>query len=189
MQKVVLGYFRKIVLLGLLVLSACTSAPQFQSDYDPQFEFGSIKSYAFLPRRDVLIGDRLTTDLIMQRIEIAVENALAARQWKMVGQQQADIWVSYFLITGPDKSLAAYRYFHGYRPCWDCEGHQGEYEMGFGRNDGGDIALIVDIINPASRQLVWRGIASKSIKKTDSQGLKQEVAEVVNLLMLEFPPD
>lgn len=179
---------QRAMLLLSLILSGCTSTPQFQSGYDPQFDFSAIESYAFLPRRDALIDDRLTTGLIMQRIEIAVENELAARQWQMLGRQQADIWVSYFVTSEPDNSLAAYRYYHGYQPCWDCSGHKGEPEINIGRRGDRQTALVVDIVNPVSRQLVWRGVVSKAIKKADSQELKQMMAEVVNLLMLDFPP-
>lgn len=188
MQKTMLGWFRKVVFSCLWVLSACSSVPEFQAGYDAQFDFSSVNSYAFLPRRDALIYDRLTTDLIMQRIEIAVEEELAARQWKMADRQQADIWVSYFVTTEADINQAAYRYYYGYQPCWDCLGHQGEPELNFNRRGARQTALVVDIVNPESKKLVWRGVVRKAIKKADSQELKQRMAEVISLLMQDFPP-
>lgn len=175
-----------LVISCLFLLSSCASAPEYQTGFDPKFDFDNIRSYSFLPRRDALIEDRLTTDLLMQRIEIAVENELAARDWQMADRSGSDIWVSYFVTSTIDRNLAAYRYYYGYEPCWDCATHQGEPEFDLRRDRRA--AVVIDIVNPKSRKLVWRGAAIKSLKKTSPEEIKLLMKEVINRLLQDFPP-
>ena len=177
---------RFIVIILLSGLFGCGSVPEFQSDFNQHFDFSRITSYAFLPRRDALIEDRMTTDLIMQRMEMAIEDELAARQWQLTSRDQADIWVSYYAASKWQKNLDAYRYYYGYTPCWDCQTHPEKFDL---LARGRTISLVVDIVDPGKQQLVWRGAMSRVIDKNASpRELKARMSEIIKLLLEDFPP-
>ena len=50
-------------------------------------------------------------------------------------------------------------------------------------------SLIIDMIDPTSLELIWRGIGSKRLpESTDAAEMDKLVGEIVKSILVKFPP-
>ena len=50
-------------------------------------------------------------------------------------------------------------------------------------------SLVIDVIDPTSLELIWRGIGSKRLpESTDAAEMDKLVADVVKSILSKFPP-
>ncbi len=210
------------VRIGLLVvvgqlLSGCSTITKYWHDHDSRFDFSRVDSYAFMPRRGGMIADRITSDMVMQRFEIVLEDELSAKQWQLTDMTKADIWVSYYTGTDIENNRRLSRAYYGYDPCWRCsDGETVRSEMpklnkkqrrkaivdlrDKGRGDtiyedSGYVKdrpralMVIDMVDSHNKRLVWRGYVNSVFKKNHSQQqVKDKLRQLISDLLLEFPP-
>ncbi|HUH38502.1 MAG TPA: DUF4136 domain-containing protein [Spongiibacteraceae bacterium] len=156
-----------LVSLGWLLL-ACASAPKVSLDYSPEFRFDAIKSYSIVPPTGAALAQ---AGLATQRIENAVREQMALLGVAETTPDKADIIVSYGVVTEEKTRVTTYPEPMPYR-CYRC---------GYGGAWGGATAvdvheytqgtLVIDMINPQTKQVVWRGVGTANIsgKKTPEE--------------------
>ena len=158
--------------LVLMILAGCaTSPPQPTVDYKQDYQFGKIRSIAFLPQSGGSSGDSpraFLSDMVSDRIDTGLANALRNKGIKVVDDpSQADAWISWHLVAQEKTDIRTYNtgptfgtYYGGYRGynraayynCWNCgtDVRVRQYTQG---------TFIVDIIDPERKQSVWRSAA------------------------------
>lgn len=182
-----------ILLLGLA--TGCTSLP-VRTDYDPAIDFSELETYAWLERTPAAGGDPRIDDnpLLHRRLHSSVDSALQSAGYRMVEAADADFLVSYYITIDDMTSVTYINNYWGYGPGWGSRYYRRspgfypvfsepvvfEYEQG---------TLILDIVRPEGRELVWRGAASRELDDSATPEQRQlRIDNTVRAILKEFPP-
>lgn len=168
-----------------VLLAGCAGYP-VETDYDPAVDFAGLRTYRWLAVERPRTGDpRLDSDLLDGRVRRAVDTALATRGYTRVDGEGADFEVTYHV--GVDKQVDVQTYVdsypRGYR--WYPGPSQTyttvrEYEVG---------SLVLDILSPASKQLIWRGATQARVTDDGTpQEREQRAHDAVGAILAKFPP-
>lgn len=168
------------LLISCLMLSACTSKPK--SDYDTEYDFSQLNSF------ETVSPSQNDDPLSSSRIEDSIAAALSNQGFVMV-QQQADFNVTYsFKVEDkPKKSGLSIGLGTG---TW---GSGGGVSVGtsVGVPIGSDTAQIqtiqIDIINPKTNKLIWRGTDKFNIDAGGEEKI-EETKKTVAKILSQFPP-
>ena len=164
----------------LLALTAC-SGITVTNDYDPQADFSSLKTYAWYAAPAAAAGvDTLTT----QRILRSVDAELAARGYRKV-DSGADFLVHTLAAINqrieavPTTTTVGYGWRGGYMA----------YGTGTEIRTYDEGTLILDVISPATKQLIWRGTAKAAVSGNRSPEEREaRIREAVSMILDSFPP-
>ena len=166
-----------LFILTALVFSACSTI-DVTNDYDPAFSFNSVENYALLYKSREH-SDTLTD----QRIMAAIDNQLMLKGYTKTNRKNADIYVVFHTnVQNKTKIVQDYQYI-GVSP----------YRYGNRYGYGGMMAvpvtrtynynegkLLIDILNAKDNKIVWRGVATDSLKKHKTP---QDRTEYINKVM------
>jgi hypothetical protein len=187
-----------LVALPLLAIAACSSSPpKPEVDYNQEFNFSNAKTVAFYKNSGMVSGDKplQISDMERNRVDTALRIALENRGFNFVEDpKQADLLLSWHLSTQNKTDVRTYSspsyggYYGGYNRysrynCWDCG--MGHTEVSV--KDYTEGTFIVDMIDPAAQQSVWRGVTQSRLKGKveNDQTVYNEAAAVI---FAEFPP-
>jgi hypothetical protein len=166
-------------------VAGCTSIP-VTTDYDPSVAFSEFKSFAFLADPPQQVTDtRLHNALVEGRVRNAIVQQLSDRGFAQVAASEADFLVTHHVGLERGFDVRTVHSTHRYsRRGWSMSaGTQTtvrEYERG---------TLLIDILLPAERNLVWRGSASTRLRSTsDPEKRQQRVNNAVKQILKRFPP-
>ena len=188
------GLKKIFLLLPLLALiAACTGIP-VSTDYELDRDYSSLKTYAWkAPAHKIIIDPMVDNDLMTARIQRSIKAQLTAQGYvEATGEQSADFYVSYSISADQVISVDTYYGYYGYYPCIGCYGY------GYGYGGPNDItvrqytvgALMIDVVDPASERLIWRGVGEKRIPTfKDPQERDLYIAEIVQAILARFPPN
>jgi hypothetical protein len=168
------------VLMALVLLFAGKSwAGDVKTDYDRNANFGNYKTYSWekVKTQDPLVADR---------IKNAVNAALAAKGWTQV-DSGGDISIVAMEITKKQQSLNTF--YDGFGGGWGWRGFGGggfgeatttteTYKVG---------ALVVDLFDTKTKQLVWRGNSSDTLSNNSDKNIKNMDKDVQKMFK-QFPP-
>src|SRR5579871_290294 len=161
----------------LLVLAALASAgalaQKITVEFDQAADFAKLKTFAI---RDGQVNSRnpaLNSELVKKRIESDIEVALAAKGMTLV-TGKSDMNVRYRLGTVRKTELEAYP--AGWRG-WGTRVVRVPYAEG---------TLVIDLRDPSTRSLVWRGIASE--EKSDASKIEGKLDDMVRKALDKYPP-
>ena len=182
----------------LTTLAACSSSPPKPDvDYKRDYDFRQARQLAFYHDSGDVSGDNplQLSDMQKNRVNEALQNALIYRGFEFVyDPSQADLLVSWHLVTQNKTDVRTYNspsyggYYGGYNRysrynCWNCAPMHTEVSV---RNytEG---AFIVDMIDPALQQSVWRAVTKSKLKGKveEDQGKYNEAAAAI---FVAFPP-
>lgn len=181
---------RIVALLLLLSLPACRTF-NVRSDWDDSVSFSEFARYQFLEPPSVEGADPFAdNDLLRKRIRGAIEANLTARGFQAVEDPaDADFIVTYVVVMdeklrvtgGGATTIGGYGY--------------GRWPVGFGGGYGAsdvrdyqEATLIVDFLDPSSRELVWRGWGSGFIQTRDRDRGPALLQKGVDAVLGAFPP-
>jgi hypothetical protein len=177
--------------LSVLVLVAGCSSISTNFDYDPSADFTVYKTYAWISQPTNVSGSAQQAQgqnaLIGKRIMNSVDGVLATKGLTMSDDPQ--LLAVYH--TGVQDKVEVTDYGYGYG------GYGGWYGGGYGGYSSGvDVyqykegTLIVDFVDAASKQLVWRGTAQGAMASTPPgpEEMQAKIDNVVGRLLQNFPP-
>ncbi len=175
----------------LLIVVGCAGIP-VSTDYDTHRDYAALKTYAWLtPEKKLIVDPLVDNDLMNKRVQRSVESELAALGYTKAGVDDgADFFVTYHVSAEDKISADSFRGHYGYYPCW-----RGCFGYGFGGHDH-DVSVrqykqgtfMIDVIDPASRELMWRGVAGKRLNSGTPAERDDYVRSIVNAILMEFPP-
>jgi hypothetical protein len=184
---------KRISILALaFVLAACAEI-QVNSDYDTQREFTALKTYTWMePKQKLVLDPLVDNDLMNNRVRRAVEAQLAADGYqKAQGDQSIDFLITYHVSAETAYTVSSFHNHFGYYPCtFGCRRH------GFGHGLLGTNNTVVksykrgtfmlDVIDPASTELIWRGSAGKRLSTGTPQERDTAITEIVAAILVKF---
>lgn len=160
----------------LLMMSIAALAQSVQTDYDRSFNLAKLKTYGF-DEQVRKPGDALAeSPLNDRRIHTALDSQLQAQGFSPSGQP--DFLIAYYVTTRQGLDIQDNRY--GIGPWgWDRWGNINVKQVTEG-------TLVVMFIDPATRQEVWRGMASGTIKQ---KSMDKEINKSITKLVERFVKD
>lgn len=167
-------------LTPLMCLGVAAFAQDVQYDYDRSANFNAYKTYRWVDYKEVQAGDQL----LDQDIKRAVDAQLAAKGLRRV-ESDGDLVVGYQAGISQEKvfdSLGA--------GGWG--GWGGPFGWGNSRVTTSTIdigKLTIGLLDPANKQLVWRGVASKTLNiSKDPDKNYRTLEKALAKLFRNYPP-
>jgi hypothetical protein len=172
---------RLLTLTPLVLLSVPAFAQDVQFDYDRSANFSAYKTYNWIDYKPVAPGDQL----LDQDIKRAVDEQLAGKGLRRV-ESGGDLVVGYQAGVTQEKEFDA-----------NGMGGWGPWLGPFGSGNGGRVTtstievgkLTIGLFDPAAKQLVWRGAASKTLNiSKDPDKNYRNLEKAMAKLFKNYPP-
>jgi hypothetical protein len=184
-------FFILLPLLLVLMLSGCGTA--VITDYDETYNFSNLKVYAWSEQEKKINQDPLVdNDLMYGRIIDAVDTELMKRGFKLAEKDEsADFFVGFHVKAEEKFHVSSFDSWYAEAACWPrCY----RYDH-FSNHYRDDIDLwqykqgvfMVDIIEPITDRLVWRGMVSKRLVNGAPTQRAEYINEVIESIFTQFP--
>jgi hypothetical protein len=175
---------RLTFLLTILFMVVCAYAQDVHYNYDRGANFAAYKTYQWVD-----LPGRVTDRLIDQAIKRSIDEQLAQKGLTKV-ESDAGLQVGYQAVINLEKSVNL--------SAWGMRGGPAGF-AGWGGLDSGTVTgqtstipvgvLVVDLYDPAKKQLIWRGDASKTIDlKKDPDKNYKNLQKAMAKLFKNYPP-
>src|ERR1700680_1251809 len=142
---------KHISLTALILFGVAAFAQEVRFDYDRSANFSAYKTYDWVDYKPVQIGD----ELMDRDIKRAVDAQLAEKGLRRV-ESGGDFCVGYQASISHEKEFDGFGWGG---PPWF--GNWGNTRVTTSTIEIGTLAI--GLFDPATRQLVWRGLASKTL--------------------------
>ena len=185
MSKVLLFW-----ITGLLLQAGVAAAQDVRYNFDKDTDFSKFKTYKWVDIK----GAMKLNDLVDKQIKEAVDQQLAAKGLTRVEDDSANLYIGYQAAVGQEKQFTSYSTDWGYGPGWYRGGWYGG-GMGSSTTHGSTSTiytgqLAIDMYDSANHDLVWRGLASKTIdQQAKPEKQQKNLAKAVQKLMKNYPPE
>ncbi|MDH3673818.1 MAG: DUF4136 domain-containing protein [Gammaproteobacteria bacterium] len=175
------------LLIGLAIFSSGCSSVSVRTDYDPEYDFSTFKTYRWANANELNPDDVLAKNpLAYKRVQDAVNNTLEEKGRTLVESDDADFVVH--AHAGVKERIQVYNTgFYG--------GYGGWYDPWWGSYGGTNIShyeegtLVIDIIHWENKKLAWRGTGAAILSGyRDSERMQKNIDAMVAKTMADFPP-
>jgi len=171
----------------LLLITSSVVAQKITIDYDKTADFGKYQSYQFVGWADN--SDQVMNDLDKRRMREAFQSELTARNLTPK-DSYADIAISLYVVVNQKTSTTAYTSYHGgtgygYRRGGRGWGN-GYSTTSYSESDYLVGTLVMDVFDGETKDLVWQGVATGTIKEKPEKREKS-IPKTVGKLMKKFP--
>ncbi len=171
---------KPLFVFSLLTLAAATgSLAGISVDHDKSVDFSKYGTFTIRQATEPV------SPLMRQRLIQAIEVQLGADGLEKV-EEGADLHVVIHVAIGTEKVIRADSWGYGGHPGWGGWGGWGTTTVNV--RDVSVGTLLLDIVDTASNQLVWRGVATDSLPKK-SEKLEKKIYKTVDKLFRHFPPE
>ncbi len=168
---------RAAIFLLLIMLSQCSPEIQAYTDYDPDYDQWSYKTFNWSEKTSAEQNPIYYNDLNDKRIKKAVLKQLQKLHYRFVSDS-AELILQYHIIV-EDKSVVLTEPF-GYGPYW-MQRNQNVYTYSQG-------TLILDLMDTRINQLVWRGWAVAAVDGINSpEQIDNLIETAVKKMFIKFP--
>src|ERR1700756_2100648 len=173
--------------LGLLLTVRSAFGQDVRYNFDRNTDFSKFKTYKWVPIKDAA----KVSDLVDKQIKDAIDAELATKGLSKVEGDNANLYVGYQPAVGEEKQFNSYSTGGGYGPGWGGGWYGG---MGSTTTTGSTSTiykgqLAVDMYDSSGHDLVWRGLASKTIDpKAKPEKQQKNLAKAVKKLLKNYPP-
>ena len=188
--ETVMNPFARLLALFLiaLIISACSGIPVSQ-DFERGFDFSGLETFAWEANEENQWGIAGSNQIVDRRIRSAIENTLVARQYSQVDAASADFLVLYNVVV--EQRISNSNVSGGVAVGRSTRGRHGSISLSTGSQirtyERG--TLLIDVIDVASDQLVWRGVSSQALPDlSDPQRQTEHINATVAAILAQFPP-
>lgn len=175
-----------IACLGLFSGSAL--AQDVRYNFDKDTDFSKFKTYKWVD----LKGETKVDDITDKQIKASLDAELAKKGLTKVDGDDANLFIGYQAGIGTEKQFTSYNTDWGYGPGWYRGGWYGSPGGGMTTGQTSTIytgQLAVDMYDSTKHDLVWRGVASKTIDpKAKPDKRQKNLDKAIAKLMKNYPP-
>jgi hypothetical protein len=177
-----------LLVLGMLLATGIASAQDVRYNFDKDTDFSRFQTYKWVTLKDAPKVD----NLLDKQIKQSVDEELASKGLQRVDNDSANLYIGYQVGVGQEKQFSSYSSGWGYGRGWYGGGW---YAPGGTMTTSGQTTTIytgqlaLDMYDSTNHDLVWRGLATKTID-VDAKPEKQQknLAKTVNKLLENYPP-
>ena len=178
-----------LTMIGLSVLAlGSASAQDVRYNFDKNTDFSKFKTYKWVEIKDAA----KVNDLMDKDIKSAIDTELATKGLTKVDGDDANLYIGYQGGVGTEKQFTSYNSSWGYGPGWYGGGWYGGPSSSTTTGQTSTIyigQLAVDMYDSANKDLVWRGVASKTIDpKAKPEKQQKNLAKAMQKLFKNYPP-
>jgi hypothetical protein len=173
---------KRISLPLFMCLGVAAFAQQVQFDYDRSANFSAYRTYQWVDYQEVQVGDQI----LDQDIKRAVDAQLAGKGLRRV-ESGGDLLVGYQATISQEKEFNSLGGWGG--PGWWGVpwGSWGNTRVTSSTIEVGK--LVIGLFDPATKHLVWRGSASKTLDiKKDPDKNYRTLEKAMARLFRNYPP-
>jgi Domain of unknown function (DUF4136) len=182
---------KPILLTTALFLMGVSSAfaQDVRYDFDKDKDFSKYKTYKWVAIKGAEMPDELT----QKALTSAIDTQLAAKGLTKTDSDNADLYIGYQTALGQEKEFTSYNTGWGYGPGWG-GGWYGYGGMSTTTTYGSTSTVYIgqldlSMYDPAAKQLVWRGTASKTLDpKAKPEKKQKNINKAVEKLLKKYPP-
>ena len=176
-------------LVGILLSVSTAVGQDVRYNFDKNSDFSKFKTYKWVPLKDAT----KLNDLVDKQIIDSVNSELAAKGLTQVTEDSANLYIGYQAGIGQEKEFTSYSSDWGYGGGW----YRGGWYGGAGgmSTTSGQTSTIyigqlaVDMYDSANHNLVWRGVASKTIDpRPKPEKQEKNLKKAVTKLLKNYPP-
>jgi len=149
-----------LAVTGLTIVAAGCSGISTTADWDQSYDFSSVSTYAWTEQE--LEGG--VSQIMLRRMYVAVDDDLAAKGLSKGYPESADVLLAYHFGQQDRQQYDTYGYGTG--SWWG--GYWGGGMTTTTVRTYTEGTLILDVVDRAKNELVWRGSASTTIDQMDS---------------------
>jgi uncharacterized protein DUF4136 len=178
-----------VSMVGLLLAASAALGQDVRYNFDKNADFSKFKTYKWVTLKDAA----KVNELVDKQIIAAVDAELATKGLTKIDADSADLYVGYQAAVGQEKQFTSYSSDWGYGGGWYRGGWYGG--MGGMSTTTGQTSTIyvgqlaVDMYDSANHDLVWRGVASKTInQKAKPEKQEKNLKKAVAKLLKNYPP-
>jgi hypothetical protein len=176
-----------LLIAAVLMIASTALGQDVRYNFDKGTDFSKFKTYKWVSIKDAMAVDSLTD----KQIKEAIDAQLATKGLSKVDGDTADLYVGYQAALGTEKQYTSFDSGWGYGPGWY---RGGWYGSGGGITTGqtttiytGQVAL--DMYDAANHDLVWRGVASKTLDPNAKPDKRQKnLNKAAAKLLKNYPP-
>jgi len=191
-----------ILLLMTVIISSSCSSLNLTTDYDETINFTQLKTYAWhkANKHNENSNHYLKVNHIMdQRIRSLINQELK-NEGLIKSSTTPDFLINYSIIVEDRTDIQTYNNYNGYYPGFRYGagfGTYGQYmSMSYGSGSSNTQVtyyqqgtLIIDVINPKTDQLMWRGAADGRLPKNANKQEKDKlIQKYITKILSNFPP-
>ena len=178
-----------ITMVGLLLAAGAALGQDVRYNFDKNADFSKFKTYKWVTIKDAA----KVNDLTDKQIIAAVDAELATKGLTKTSDDSANLYIGYQAGIGQEKQFTSFSSDWGYGGGWYRGGWYGG--MGGMSTTTGQTSTIyvgqlaLDMYDSANHDLVWRGLASKTISpKAKPEKQEKNLAKAVRKLLKNYPP-
>jgi hypothetical protein len=182
---------KKLAFLAVAFLlwgGSAAVAQDVRYDFDKDKDFSRYKTYKWVPIKGADQPDELTS----RSITSAIDAALATKGLAKTEGDTADLYVGFQTAIGQEKEFTSYNTGWGYGGGWGGGWYGGGMSSTTTYGSTSTVyvgQLDVSMYDPAQKQLVWRGVASKTLDpKAKPEKKQKNITKAVAKLLKNFPP-
>jgi hypothetical protein len=171
---------KKLIVLAALCLvglwlTSCAGISA-NADYDPGFDFTSLKTFGFLQVPSDAGLDQLTAD----KVGDALKTQLTAKGYSLA--KDPDFAIAMHFGKQQKTNIDSWGYGWGGWGMWGGGGVDvNQYEEG---------TLVVDFVNMKDKKMIWRGVAKGALAYNPNAEEKTEtINNAIAKMLTQFPPE
>ena len=174
----------------LLAVASVASAQDVRYNFDKSADFAKYKTFKLVDNKD---SDKLD-DLTKKQIDDAVAAGLTKKGLTRAAGDAADVYVAYAASISTEKQVNTFDSGYAYGPGWGGYGGYGYGGWGGGMSTSTtetiyNGTLVVDMYDTATKKLVWRGAASKTLDvKAKPDKREKNLVKAFTKLFKNYPP-
>jgi hypothetical protein len=182
------------LLCALLLVSGCASKPRVTTDYDANYDFAALTTFAVLEARQESKDDLLISPFTFGRIHNQVEQQFAQRYQRVNIEDTPDFIVSYHIVIEEKLDPGSYDRLYGFGGYSYRRGYRLHPAPLFYGTTGGPRVynqgnLIIDLVDGKTEKPIWRGVSEKRLRGSLSPSEQREVlTNAVHEVLATFPP-
>ena len=174
--------------IATLLLTGTALTQDVRYNFDKDTNFSTFKTYKWVNLKDAAKPN----DLIDKQIVAAIDAELATKGLTKVENDPADLYIGYQAGVGQEKQFTSYNSDWGYGGGWYRGGWYGAGGTGITTGQTSTIyvgQLALDMYDSKNKDLVWRGVASKTIdQKAKPEKQEKNLKKAVAKLLKKYPP-
>jgi len=161
---------------ALLLLTATLTAQDVKYNFMPGTDFSKYHSYRWVS----IEGGGHPNQIVDAQIKQSVDSQLASKGLTKTDSDKADLYVGYQIAVDKEKQWNGYGMGGGIR--WGGMATASSSTINVG-------TLVLDLYDPATKQLVWTGNATKTIDPSSNQEKNQKnLDKAMQKLLKSYPP-
>ena len=172
----------------MFLLTGLARAQDVRYNFDKSADFSKFKTYKWVPIKDAQKVDDITD----KQIKDAIDSVLATKGLEKTTSDDADLYIGYQPAIGQEKQYTSFNSGWGYGPGWGGGWYGGGMNSSMTTGTTSTIytgQLALDMYSRAGHDLVWRGVASKTIDTKAKPDKRQKNLNKAAVKMLKnYPP-